>query len=193
MASATHTLFGHLDDPVHMALFYVWRRHSGWRPMPSETDIDFEDLAPILSHVGLVDALDDGQRFRYRHIGPWSSSLLSSDAGEEDIDPGSGAPHLTWLHDLYADVVHRQAPVYAECVYKAENTRRIWTMRLVLPLAGDRGDVESLLYSVSFAPCLARSARIGRIIDVFEAKRVVFQPAAGRDFAPEQAFEALEL
>ena len=76
MASATHTLFGHLDDPAHMALFYVWLRHSGWRPLPSESEIDFEDLAPILSHVGLVDALDDGQRFRYRHIGPWSAALL---------------------------------------------------------------------------------------------------------------------
>jgi len=193
MGSATHTLFGHLDDPVHMALFHVWRRHGGWAPMPSETDIDFEDLAPILSHVGLVDALDDGRRFRYRHIGPWSAALLSSDAADEDIDAESTAPHLVWLHDLYADVVHRQAPIYAECVYKAENTRRIWTMRLVLPLASARGDVESLLYSVSFAPCLARSARIGRIVDAFEAKRVVFQPATGRDLAPELAFEALEL
>ena len=193
MGSGTHTLFGHLDDPAHMGLFHVWLRHTGLRPMPSETDIDFEDLAPILAHVGLVDMLDDGERFRYRHIGPWSASLLSSDAGEEDIEAGAAAPHLAWLHDLYADVVERQAPVYAECVYKAENTRRIWTMRLVLPLAGHHDEVESLLYSVSFAPCLARSARIGRITDIFEAKRVVFQQSAGRAAAPELAFEALEL
>jgi hypothetical protein len=193
MGSATHTLFGHLDDPIHMALFYVWLRHARGRPMPSEAVIDFEDLAPILAHVGLVDVRDDGQRFRYRHIGPWSAALLSSDAGDEDIEAGVAAPHLAWLHDLYADVVQRQAPVYAECVCKAENTRRIWTMRLVLPLAGRRDEVESLLYSVSFAPCLARSARIGRIVDVFEAKRVVFQQHAGRETATEPAFEALEL
>jgi hypothetical protein len=89
--------------------------------------------------------------------------------------------------------VRRRSPVYAECVYKAENTRRIWAMRLVLPLAGHHDQVDSLVYSVSFAPCLARSARIGRIIDIFEAKRVVFQQQAGRDVSPELAFEALEL
>jgi hypothetical protein len=193
MGSATHTLFGHLDDPVHMALFYVWLRHTGGRTVPAENDIDFEDLAPILSHVGMVDLLDDGQRFRYRHIGPWSTALLSSDAGDDDIDAAATAPHLAWLRDLYSDVVRRQAPVYAECVYKAENTRRIWTMRLVLPLGGARDTVDSLIYSVSFAPCLARSARIGPIIDVFEAKRVVFQQSIDRNLAPEQAFEALEL
>jgi hypothetical protein len=121
MASTTHPLFGHLDDSVHMALFYVWLRHTGWRSMPTDSDIDFEDLAPILPHVGLVDALDGGQRFRYRHIGPWSASLLSSDASEEDIEAGAGEPHLAWLHDLYTDVARRRSPVYAECVYKAEN------------------------------------------------------------------------
>jgi hypothetical protein len=193
MASTTHPLFGHLDDSVHMALFYVWLRHTGWRPMPTESDVDFEDLAPILPHVGLVDVLDGGQRFRYRHIGPWSAALLSGDVGEEDIDAGVDAPHLVWLHDLYTDVVRRRTPVYAECVYKAENTRRIWTMRLVLPLAGHRDQVDSLVYSVSFAPCLARSTRVGRIIDIIEAKRVVFQQQAGRDVSPELAFEALEL
>ena len=193
MGSATHTLFGHLDDPVHMALFYVWLRHTGGRTMPIESDVDFEDLAPILPHVGLVDLLDGGERFRYRHIGPWSTALLSSDAGDEDIDALTTAPHLAWLRDLYGDVVRRQAPVYAECVYKAENTRRIWTMRLVLPLGGSRDDVDSLIYSASFAPCLARSASIGRIIDVFEAKRVAFQQNAGRHVLPELAFEALEL
>ena len=66
-------------------------------------------------------------------------------------------------------------------------------MRLVLPLAGHHDEVESLLYSVSFVPCLARSARIGRIIDVFEAKRVVFQQHARGAAAPELALEALEL
>ena len=193
MGSATHTLFGHLDDPVHMALFHVWLRHRGRRAMPAENEIDFEDLAPILPHIGMVDVLDDRQVFRYRHIGPWSTSLLSSDAGEEDIDAATSAPHLRWLHDLYADVARRQAPVYSECVYKAENMRRIWTMRLVLPLAGDRDDVDSLLYSVSFAPCLARSARIGRIIDVFEAKRVAFHRNADRDISSDRAFTPLEL
>ena len=178
MGSATHTLFGHLDEPVHMALFHVWQRSRDGRPMPAESDVDFEDLAPILSHIGLVDVVDDRHCFRYRHIGPWSTALLSSDAGEEDIDEASRAPYLVWLHDLYADVARRQAPIYAECVYRAENTRRIWTMRLVLPLAGSRDGVDSLIYSVSFAPCLARSARIGRIIDVFEAKRVAFQHRA---------------
>jgi hypothetical protein len=193
MGSATHTLFGHLDDPVHMALFYVWQRSRGGREMPAESDVDFEDLAPILSHIGLVDVLDERQCFRYRHIGPWSTALLSSDAGEEDIDESASAPHLAWLHDLYADVARRQAPIYSECVYKAENTRRIWTMRLVLPLAGPRDSADSLIYSVSFAPCLARSARIGRIIDVFEAKRVAFHHSASRDVASEHAFEPLEL
>jgi hypothetical protein len=53
--------------------------------------------------------------------------------------------------------------------------------------------VDSLVYSVSFAPCLARSTCVGRIIDTIEAKRVVFQQQAGRDVAPELAFEALEL
>jgi len=193
MGSATHTLFGHLDDPIHMALFHVWQRNRGERATPAESDVDFEDLAPILPHIGLVDVLDDRQAFRYRHIGPWSTALLSSDAGEEDIDAAASAPHLAWLHDLYADVARLQAPIYTECVYKAENTRRIWTMRLVLPLADDRDEVHSLIYSVSFAPCLARSARIGRIVDIFEAKRVVFHHTAGRDPAPEHAFEALEL
>jgi hypothetical protein len=46
---------------------------------------------------------------------------------------------------------------------------------------------------VSFAPCLARSARIGRITDIFEAKRVVFQHSVGRDLAPDYAFRPLEL
>ena len=193
MGSATHTLFGHLDDPVHMALFYVWQHSRGGRAMPAESDVDFEDLAPILPHIGLVDVVGDRQCFRYRHIGPWSTALLSSDAGEEDIDEAATEPHLAWLHDLYADVTHRQAPIYSECVYRAENTRRIWTMRLVLPLAGLQDAVDSLIYSVSFAPCLARSARIGRIIDVFEAKRVAFQHRVARDLSPELAFEALEL
>jgi len=193
MGSTRHPLFQHLDDAVHMALFYVWLRHAGGRSMPAENDIDVEDLAPILAHIGLVDALGGGQRFRCRPIGPGSASAPGREAGEDDIDVGADAPHLAWLRDLYAEVMRRRTPIYAECIYKAENARRIWTMRLVLPLAGHRDRVDSLVYSVNFAPGLARSARIGRIVDIFEAKRVIFQQQPGRYALPELAFEALEL
>jgi len=169
MGSATHPLFGHLDDPVHMALFFAWWHQTDLRTMPAETDVDFEDLAPILPHVGLIDVLDDGRRFRYRHIGPWSASLLSCDAADEDLDDTAGEPQLVWLRDLYGDVLRRQAPIYAECVYRSENIRRIWTMRLVLPLAGDRDNVDTLIYSASFAPCRTGIGRTDRVIDVLEA------------------------
>ena len=193
MGSATHPLFGHLDDPVHVALFYAWWHQIGRRGMPAETDVDFEDLAPILPHVGLIDVLDDGRRFRYRHLGPWTEALLSCDASEDDLDETAGEPQLVWLRDLYADVVRRRAPVYAECVYRSENVRRIWTMRLVLPLSGDRDNVDTLLYSVSFAPCLARIGSNDRIVDILEAKRVIFGRCASRDASLELAFGALQM
>jgi hypothetical protein len=193
MGSATHPLFGHLDDPVHMALFFAWWRQTGLRSMPAETDVDFDELAPILPHVGLIDLLDGGRRFRYRHIGPWSEALLNRDAGEEDLDETAGEPQIVWLRDLYGDVVRRQSPIYAECVYRSENVRRIWTMRLVLPLAGDRDNVDTLIYSVSFAPCLARVGRSDRIVDILEAKRVIFERCTGRNASLELAFGALQL
>jgi hypothetical protein len=193
MGSATHPLFGHLDDPVHMALFYAWWHQTGRRGMPAETDVDFEDLAPILPHVGLIDVLDDGRRFRYRHLGPWSEALLSGDASDDDLDETADEPQLVWLRDLYGDVVQRRSPVYAECVYRSENVRRIWTMRLVLPLSGHRDNVDTLIYSVSFAPCRARIGRNDRIVDVLEAKRVIFERSAGRSAALELAFGALQM
>jgi hypothetical protein len=193
MGSATHPLFGHLDDPVHMALFYAWWHPAGRRGMPAETDVDFEDLAPIMPHIGLIDVLDDGRRFRHRHLGPWTEALLSCDASEDDLDETAGEPQLVWLRDLYGDVVRRQSPIYAECVYRSENVRRIWTMRLLLPLSGDRDNVDTLIYSVSFAPCRARIGRNDRIVDVLEAKRVIFERCAGHIAALELAFGALQL
>jgi hypothetical protein len=66
-------------------------------------------------------------------------------------------------------------------------------MRLVLPLAGHRDNVDTLIYSASFAPCPARVGPIDRIVDVLEAKRVIFARRTDRDNSLELAFGPLQL
>lgn len=177
MGSVRHPIYDHLDDALHTDLFGYWVSKRGERPMPPEAAFDFGDLSDLLPHLGIVQVLGGGRRFR--------QCCLSAAAprGGRDIDREFGPadeadPHLDMLRELYGEVWLRRVPIYSECVLRFGGPGHVWAMRLILPLGGSHGEVTALIFSVRFVRRMPDALWDGRchdrVTDVLEAKRIVY-------------------
>lgn len=177
MGSFHHPIYDHLDDPLHTGLFAYWVSRRGDRPTPAEAAFDFDDLGDLLPHLGIAQVLDGGRRFRQCYL----SATVLGGAGDLccELGPTDGKdPYCDMLRELYGEVCRHRAPIYSESVLRFGGPGHVWTMRLILPLAGLHGEVSALVFSARFARRIADALWDGRchdrVTDLLEAKRVVY-------------------
>lgn len=65
-------------DVLDRATAY-WRRKRGERPMPARTEIDPAELAGLLPHIVVAEAVDGGEDYVHRIAGEAAESLLGAE------------------------------------------------------------------------------------------------------------------
>jgi hypothetical protein len=129
----------------HRFLLRYWHDLRGARRMPAARAIDAVEMRPALGYVNLVDAIEGGRDFRYRVFGSIIAAVSGFDMTGQLASALKASPYIVEfsLAALRAGLA-RGEPLFTEhgpptAVYTAT-----WH-RLVLPLAGENGEVTRLL------------------------------------------------
>jgi hypothetical protein len=128
------------------ALYAYWQGRLNGRAMPSRADIDPFEIKPLLPNVMVVEALEDGQRFRYRLAGTAITNMTGRELSGRYVDealPGNG--YRDYVIGLYRKLVCLKRPIYSECDYISPSGLERTTKRLMLPLSSDGATVNMVL------------------------------------------------
>ena len=139
-----------LKSEIQKELLEYWSDKSGHRPMPSRADLDPVDIPHLLPHIGLIDVLGGGLRFRYRLIGTNLNEVFGQDFTGTYLDQARSGDHLNYLDALYKRCIQGPRVVYSESESSYENRTHLWVARLLLPLSRDGERVNMILYSEVF-------------------------------------------
>lgn len=137
-----------IRPPQQKVLLDYWLRIRGDRRMPARADIRPEDIDPrTLPHVGLIDVLDGGERFRYRLVGTAMNALYGCNYTGQFVDAAKAPGYASALIEEYRRCA-RHATIRAfdavQC-YAGGHRRRVH--RLLLPLSSDGAGVDMILFS----------------------------------------------
>jgi hypothetical protein len=140
------------DDAILAPLYACWDRQRRGRRVPDRRDIDPLDIgAKLLPNVGLIDAVDGGERFRNRLMGTaiverWGFEITGLFL-DEIMRPGS---YRDFIHELYRDACRHQAPVYSVSLFRWDVGDHMLTRRLYMPLTDGDDAVTVVLIGQSF-------------------------------------------
>lgn len=127
----------------------LWNRKRGDRRFPARVDFLFEDIAPWLEHLHLVEVLPDGD-FLFRVFATKSAIRL----GQENTGRRMSDFSKTWIVDDalidYRQVVATGEPIFADRSRRHEDNRMYSWKRLVLPLGRDATTVDHLFVCLHY-------------------------------------------
>ena len=142
------TLRSRIRPAEQRALLDYWLRIRGDRPAPARADVRPEEIgAAVLPHVGLVDVLEGGARFRYRLVGTAMNRLYRRDYTGTFVDVAKAPDYAGVLLREYRRCAVYRTVRYFEAPSRFANDHRRPTYRLLLPLASDGGAVDMILFS----------------------------------------------
>ena len=141
------SLYAGLRFEEHRLLFDYWEEIRGRYPMPSRADFDPVDIPRLLPHIGLVDVVPPGPRFRYRVVGTAMSARFSAPQDGRFVEESKTPEYGAYLVRIYSLPYRLRVPV---CI--AERTRYSLGyeknfIRLMLPLGRDRKTPDMILCS----------------------------------------------
>ncbi len=127
------------------SLLAYWRKLRGDQPMPRQDKIDPLEMQDALGFLFLLDVLDGGADFRYRVYGSkvvdrYSVDMTGKLLSNLKVDP----VFVDFFMAGYRAVIARRTPLltqHCHSPYVAVTD----TVRLILPLANEQGDVSRIL------------------------------------------------
>ncbi len=134
-------------------LLDVWRQQCpGPGRLPPRLAIDPIALGPeLLPYVALVEAVDDGRRFRFRLVG----SQLAENAGldltgryVDEVNPNKS--YAAYIADLYTQSMRARGPIYSETRYRSGSGRIGLTRRLICPLSSGGEQIDMFVAAQVF-------------------------------------------
>jgi len=141
------SLYAGLQFDEHRTLFDYWRRIRGQHQMPARADFDPVDVPRLLSHIGLVDVVQPGPRFRYRVVGTALASQFSQSQDGRFVDEATTADYGAYLLRIFSLPYRLRAPVYiTERTRYALGYEKLFG-RLMLPMGQDRQTPDMILCS----------------------------------------------
>lgn len=171
-------------------LLHYWERVRGRHDMPAREDVDPADIPRILPHIGLIDIVEPGPRFRYRLVGAALSACFSERLEGRFVEDCKAPDYAAYLCTVYQLPYSLRRPVLVqERTAFITGCERAYS-RLLLPLGRDHRTPDMILYSTMSEadrrPARADGARLldpqgCAAIEVFAA---VPQPNAGQAAGP---------
>ena len=139
------TTVGDVEHPVLRRLHRYWLEKRGDRANPSRADIDPTEIPTLLPHVLLVDALDQGSKFRFRLVGT-AVAQGTDPTGAFLHDAAPKGPYGQHINALYARAARLAVPFYTEFCYGHSDRGGPQSIhRLFLPLSEQEQDINMLL------------------------------------------------
>ena len=128
-------------------LIYYWDRIRGRHAMPARAEFDPADITRLLPHIGLIDIVEPGPRFRYRLVGTALGACFSQRLEGRFVTDCKEPDYATYLASVYRLPYHLRRPVLVQ-----ERTSFITGFdrsysRLLLPLGRDHVTADMILYS----------------------------------------------
>jgi len=134
-------------------LLAYWQRLGGGG-LPRRTQIELMEISPsVLPHVFLVDALEDGRRFRWRLIGQHIVRHAGTDDTGLDLEISIAPAMRETIIGHYRQVVAERRPLSHRGNFHGRDLRPYRYERLLLPvLAADGASVDTVLGGAVFSP-----------------------------------------
>jgi len=143
-----------VDDSQCRELLTYWDSLCEGRRMPSRKQLDPNAIGSLLRGVGLIDVVEDGDRFRYRLVGRSITEFFGARASGLYHDRVPLGAFGNYLAHLYRSTAATRRPLYLTggCIYQ-DGTKAPMKL-LVLPLAPDGRTVDMLMMSMHVFPPL---------------------------------------
>lgn len=160
----------HLKSNPPRHLLTHWSSLAIGKRLPDIRQIDPFDLRRALGYVMLMDVVDGGHDFRYRHFGRAISRVSGFDMTGRQLSEHPASTYVTEFHIAVCRAsIRRREPVYtARSPVGAQDTG-VWE-RLILPLVDENDHVPLLL--VANTP-IARDGRLIRTRDAHGPRHLI--------------------
>lgn len=145
-----------LDAPELKFLLDYWNTLRNGAAVPAADRVSPFDMRPVLGHVVLVDAIEEGRNGRFRLFGSKVAQRAGADLTGKLIAELDGGSYLAdFARALHRAVFVRREPVFAAHQPAASISATAWQW-LILPLA-EAGEAVTR-YLVGMVPVPARPA-----------------------------------
>jgi hypothetical protein len=127
-------------------LYRLWDAKRASRAAPAHRDLTLDELQPWLAHLLVIDVIDRGADFLYRHYGAAIGAFYGNDLSGRRLSAVEPAVQEV-VGKEYRDVVASFRPTY---VVRSPRTLRKRTLvaRANLPLSHDGHAVDQLLVGI---------------------------------------------
>lgn len=131
----------------HLRMLAHWLDIRAQRPLPHRRDLDPAAFHRTLRHAGLIDVVWPAPRFRYRLVGTELERRFHQPLAGHFVEEVKRADYADYLCGLYRTCAVRRAPLFVTERSTFLADLPLSCFRLLLPLAGDGGTVDAILYS----------------------------------------------
>ncbi|MBK8160775.1 MAG: PAS domain-containing protein [Rhodospirillaceae bacterium] len=148
------------DEPVWLAkagaqiqhMYRYWRGKARDGRLPRRADIDPADIPRLLSHLMIVEVVDDARRYVYRLVGTKEVEMRGRDPTGLSVIDGFLGPSLEDALSMYDGTVRLRTPQYDDKPYVSTNGRWVSDETLFLPLSDDGARINRILVFAATEP-----------------------------------------
>ncbi len=134
---------------ITLRMLSYWERLRGVRPMPTEEDIDPDDLHDLWDSCFLLHVKDlDKPDYNYTYLGDDIAKTLHGET-KPGTESGYNTEQIKYLIRNYAQVVDSGKPMLEEGEFKNTAQEVVKYRQCLLPL-GEGGQVRAILGGVRF-------------------------------------------
>ena len=137
-------------DPVLGLAFEHWNEVRGARAMPRRRDIDPASLTQALPHLQITEAIDGGNRFRYRLVGSAIVQAFGGDFTGKYVDELVSGRRDSFVHACYRAVCSSGRPAFVRSKYMTTRYVDLTANRMLMPLSEDGREVNQILGALTF-------------------------------------------
>jgi hypothetical protein len=134
------------------AVYRYWRSKARGGRLPRRSDIDPTEIPRLLSHLMIVEVVDDERRYVYRLVGTKEVEMRGRDpTGLSVVDAflGVSLEDALWHYD---HTVKTRAPVHDDKPYVSTSGRWVSDETLFLPLSEDGMRIDRILVATAAEP-----------------------------------------
>ena len=129
------------DGPT--ALYKLWLSKIGNSGLPKKSDFKPTEMVRHISHVYLIDIIDEARDFQVRLFGTEVADMLGKDY--TGVLLSETPPEINWRGDIYELAYRRQEPVFYLFDLAPYGRDYIETENALFPLLDDNGKLAHLL------------------------------------------------
>lgn len=133
------------------ALMHYWQKLAGERPLPSEDDIDFDQIHHLWDECFLLQHRDVLTKKDYNYTYFGRSIQMAYQAGQiPSYIKGMVAPEANHLSELFSSVIANPAPLITEGEHEIPGRGILRFRQILLPLGFDGVTVHAVLGRLGF-------------------------------------------